>query len=189
MKRAVLGMALVLLLTGCREPAEPVSHVAETELSRLNAELVHTDTDTLELQRNLALWYNVNLLVTHDQEFRDAYDEILFYTDGVMGSLEIPSKQVHLPIYHGTDREKGVGHARDTAFPIGGAGNHPVLMLEEDIGRLDEGEKFVIHILGETLTYQVVAVREKWDTTPVPDTDYCSLILGETYQILGVRSE
>lgn len=192
MKRVIWLLLLVLLLTGCLEPVEtmePVSCVAGAELTRLGKELAKTDMEMLELQENLARWYNVNLLVEHDKEYREKYSEILFYSDGVMGSLEIPSMQVHLPVYHGNSGDRGVGHDPDTAFPIGGIGNHPVLSVEEEIACMEVGEQFLIHILGETLTYQVVAVREDWDTTPVPDMDYCSLILNEEYQILGVRTE
>lgn len=189
MKRVIWWLLLAVLLAGCQQPAEPVSCVAETELERLESELTKETVDMLELQEKLAMWYNLNLLEVHDADFREAYNAILFYTDGVMGSLEIPSQQIHLPIYHGTDAGKGVGHDPETAFPVGGTGNHPVLIMGNDSCRMAVGERFVIHILGQTLTYQVVAVRENWDTTPVTGVDYCSLILGNGYQILAVRTE
>lgn len=42
--------------------------------------------------------------------------------DGVMGSVEIPSIDVYLPIYHGTDSEsleKGAGHLENSSLPVG----------------------------------------------------------------------
>lgn len=57
------------------------------------------------------------------------YREVLRVFD-TMGAVEIPKIGVNLPIYHGTDAqtlEKGVGHLRQTALPIGGAGTHAVL--------------------------------------------------------------
>ena len=50
--------------------------------------------------------------------------------DGVMGSIEIPSIKVYLPIYHGTDStslEKGAGHLENSSFPVGGRGTHAVI--------------------------------------------------------------
>ena len=43
---------------------------------------------------------------------------------GVMGYVEIPSINVSLPIYHGTDNtilQIGVGHIEGTSLPVGGA--------------------------------------------------------------------
>lgn len=60
----------------------------------------------------------------------DGYDDILNFGDGLIGYIDIPKINVKLPIYHGdTDKvlEKGVAHLPNTAFPIGGVGNHSVL--------------------------------------------------------------
>lgn len=188
MKLVIWCAALLFLLAGCQQPEETVSCIAEAELTRLEGELAETDPESLALQKNLAMWYNQNLVEENDPAFRNAYDTILFYSDGVMGSLEIPGRQVHLPIYHGTDRGQGFGHDPGTAFPIGGEGNHPVLVTAEDLS-LESGEEFVIHILGTDLIYQVVAVREDRDIIPVPGVDYCSLLLEENIQILAVRTD
>ena len=59
------------------------------------------------------------------------YEELLCMTeDGVMGTVEIPSIDVSLPIYHGTSEEvlqKGVGHLEGTSLPVGGESTHTVL--------------------------------------------------------------
>lgn len=60
----------------------------------------------------------------------DGYDDILNFGDGLIGYIDISKINVKLPIYHGdTDKvlEKGVAHLPNTAFPIGGIGNHSVL--------------------------------------------------------------
>lgn len=186
MKRVIWCVTLLFLLAGCQKPEETVSCIAQAQLTRLEGELAATDGERLAMQENLAMWYNQNLLEENDPDFREAYDTILFYSDGVMGSLEIPGREIHLPIYHGTAGARGIGHDPATAFPIGGTGNHPVLTIREAVS-LEEGELFVIHIMGRDLTYQVVAVRDAWDTTPVPGVDYCSLIIGEDTQALAVR--
>lgn len=188
MKWVICCVTLLFLLAGCQAPEETVSCIAEAELTRLEGELADSDPESLALQENLAMWYNQNLRLENDPAFREAYNSILFYTDGVMGSLEIPGKEIHLPIYHGTDGEQGFGHDPGTAFPIGGEGNHPVLETSMDIS-LKSGEEFVIHILGRDLTYQIVSVLEGRDITPVPGMDYCSLVTGDGRQILAVRQD
>ena len=186
MKRVIWCAILLFLLVGCQQPEEAVSCVAEAELSRLEGELAGAGEASLALQENLAMWYNQNLREENDPAFREAYGSILFYSDGVMGSLEVPGKAIHLPIYHGLEGKSGFGHDPDTPFPIGQIGSHPVLVTGEAIS-LSPGDTFVIHILEADLTYQVTAVRKERDTTAVPGMDYCSLILENGYQILGIR--
>lgn len=186
MRRVFICLVVLLLLTGCAKQEEVACCIAQAELTMLQSDLQVAGEESLALQANLAMWYNQNLVQENDKDFRSAYNTILFYTDGIMGSLEIPGRQIHLPIYHGTDGEKGIGHDPGTAFPIGGTGNHPVLVTNE-LPVPAPGEIFVIHILGERLTYQVVAVRDVPDTTAVSEVDYCSLILGDGTQVLAVR--
>lgn len=98
----------------------------------------------------------------------DNYEQVLNINgDGVMGYLEIPKIDAYLPIYHGTSDEvlqKGVGHLEATALPIGGTYRHPVLSAHRGLpsselfSRLDEmevGDTFFLHILNETLAYEV----------------------------------
>lgn len=87
--------------------------------------------------------------------------------DGVMGQLIIPSIGVNLPIYHGVSDEallKGVGHLPSTSLPVGGPSTHCVLAghtglpsakILGDIDRLQEGDWFIIRVLGEDHAYRV----------------------------------
>lgn len=99
--------------------------------------------------------------------------------DGVMGYLSIPKIQVKLAIYHGTGEEvlqTGVGHLNGTGLPIGGTGNHCVLAthrglprarLFTDLDQLEPGDRFYIHVLDETLAYevdQILPMVERNDT-------------------------
>lgn len=121
---------------------------------------------------------------------------------GVMGTIEIPKISVDLPIYHGTEPEtleKGVGHIRQTALPVGGKGTHSVLTghtglpnakLFDNLTQLKKGDMFYIHILDRTLCYQVdgIHVVEPNDVKlldPVPGKDYATLITCTPY---GVNS-
>ena len=185
MKWVIWCVIGALVLGGCGAPEEIVPCVAEGELAALEGDMA--GAEGLALQENLALWYNRNLLEENDPDLREAYGTILFFSDGMMGSVEIPGIQLHLPIYHGPAGEKGFGHDPDSAFPIGGTGNHPVLVTEKAL-TLAVGDTFLIHILGRTLTYQVAAIRDDRDTTPAPEADYCSILTSDGTQYLGLRA-
>lgn len=87
--------------------------------------------------------------------------------DGIMGYLSIPKINVKLSIYHGTKDsvlQTGVGHINGTSLPIGGEGTHSVLAahralpsaeLFTNLDQLKEGDVFYIHVLDETLAYEV----------------------------------
>lgn len=87
--------------------------------------------------------------------------------DGIMGYVEIPIISVNLPIYHGTTAqvlEQGIGHLQNTSLPVGGESTHTVLTghtgmagkrLFTDLSLLEVGDVFYLHILGDTLAYQV----------------------------------
>lgn len=132
------------------------------------------------------------------------YEQILNISDGIMGYLKIPRIHVSLPIYHGTGEEilrKGVGHLPESAFPIGGKGNHTVLTghtglpsarLLTDLRDLEEGDCFYISILGDSLCYRVekiqVVLPEKADSLiPVPGEDLCTLVTCTPYGINSHR--
>ncbi len=99
--------------------------------------------------------------------------------DGVMGYLSIPKIHIKLAIYHGTEEEvlqTGIGHMNGTALPIGGEGTHCVLAahrglpsarLFTDIDQLQKGDEFYIHVLNETLAYQVDQVLDMIDKDDV----------------------
>lgn len=91
--------------------------------------------------------------------------------DRVMGSIEIPSIKVYLPIYHGTDStslEKGAGHLENSSFPVGGRGTHAVISAHtglpsakmfDNLTEVKEGDVFYIHVLNQTLAYEVNQIK------------------------------
>ena len=100
------------------------------------------------------------------------YDKILNIDgDGVMGSVEIPSIKVYLPIYHGTDStslEKGAGHLENSSFPVGGKGTHSVISAHtglpsakmfDNLTEVKKGDVFYIHVLNQTLAYEVDQIK------------------------------
>ena len=90
----------------------------------------NTDEQKLEEMRQAAEAYNEKLLSKQDRydmsdSDRAEYESLLDVSGtGVMGYVEIPSINVSLPIYHGTDNtilQIGVGHIEGTSLPVGGA--------------------------------------------------------------------
>ena len=61
----------------------------------------------------------------------ERYNSILNVTgDGQIGTVNIPSIDCHLPIFHGNSKEtltKGAVHMAFTSFPIGGESSHSVI--------------------------------------------------------------
>lgn len=120
--------------------------------------------------------------------------------DGSMGYLEIPSIDVKLMIYHGTTEDvlqKGVGHLQGSSLPVGGTGSHAILSahtglnskkLFTDLGQLEIGDQFYIHVLGEVLAYQVDQIKvvtpdDTEDLKINADQDYVTLVTCTPYGI------
>lgn len=89
----------------------------------------------------------------------------------VMATIKIPSIDVNLPIYHGTDTatlDKGIGHLFGTALPVGGESTHTVLTGHTGLGTatmfdqltsVKMGDVFYIETAGRHLKYQVTDIR------------------------------
>lgn len=87
--------------------------------------------------------------------------------DGVMASLDIPVIHVTLPVYHYTTNDilkKGAGHLFGSSLPVGGKGTHAVISAHRglpsarmftDLNLVKKGDRFYIHVLDETLAYEV----------------------------------
>ena len=112
------------------------------------------------------------------------YDDVLGFINGVIGYIDIPKIKLHLPIYHGSNGEvlsKGVAHLPNTAFPVGGKGNHCVLAAHtgyvgqiffDNIDKLKTGDLMYIKILDYTFAYKVT---EKHIVKP-DDISYCQAV-------------
>ncbi|MEX2803614.1 class C sortase [Streptococcus sp. H31] len=135
------------------------------------------------------------------KEDREQYEkELNFNKNGIMGYINIPKIDIKLSIFHGTDEsvlQTSIGHLEGTSLPIGGTGTHSVLSghrglpsarLFSDLDKLREGDVFTLHILDETLTYEVDQIRvvEPTDLSQLqidPDKDYCTLVTCTPYGI------
>lgn len=122
--------------------------------------------------------------------------------DGMMGIVEIPRIDVKIPIYHTTEEsvlEIGAGHLEGSSLPVGGEGTHAVISahrglpsatLFTDLDKLEEGDHFLLHILDDTLCYEVdqILVVEPEDTQALSVEEGEDLVTLLTCTPYGVNS-
>ena len=123
--------------------------------------------------------------------------------DEMMGSVEIHKINIKIPIYHTTEEEvlnKGAGHLEGSSLPVGGANTHAVISahrglpsasLFTDLDQLKEGDHFLIHVLNETLCYEVdkISVVKPEDTSALAVEDGQDLVTLLTCTPYGVNTE
>ncbi|SCX21423.1 sortase A [Ruminococcaceae bacterium P7] len=111
----------------------------------------------------------------------ESYLRILNVTEnGQIGTIDIPSIDCRLPIFHGSGEDmltKGAVHLAGTAFPIGSDSARSVISAHTAypgkifFDRLTEvkiGDRFSVTVLGDTYYYKVVEIN-----TVLPDeTEY-----------------
>lgn len=104
----------------------------------------------------------------------NGYDDVLNFDDGIIGYIKINKINVNLPIYHGSSDNsdealtKGAIHLPNTAFPIGGMGNHSVISAHtgyptqvffDNLTELENGDIINIYVLDDCLTYKVTDIN------------------------------
>lgn len=174
---AALGLTLYPVISNY------VNHKYASEIFTAYQEVIaQTDNSVLVREREKAIAYNRTLLPStateggYTQEAlqfaSEEYDSILNLAgDGIMGYIEIPKINVHLPIYHGTgdsSLSKGVGHLLGSSLPVGGESTHAILSghsgmasqsMFTDLEQLGIGDIFYLHVLDEILVYQVSEIN------------------------------
>ena len=135
-----------------------------------NQELLEAKEAAIRYNEWLVPVSDTDKLFTNEslEQASEGYEkQLLVGGSSIMAYVEIPSIDVYLPVYHGTDTsvlDMGVGHLMGTSLPIGGASTHAVLTahsgmakqrLFTDLPQVAEGDVFYIHVLTETLAYQV----------------------------------
>lgn len=144
--------------------------------------IAQTDNTVLVREWEKAIAYNQTLIPrtntdgNYTQEAllsaSEEYDSMLNLNgDGIMGYIEIPKINVHLPIYHGTgdsSLSKGVGHLLGSSLPVGGESTHSILSghsgmasqtMFTDLEQLGIGDAFYLYVLDEILAYQVSEIN------------------------------
>lgn len=215
MKRKMgTGILILLFLVGLSLVLYPTvsdwwnSMHQSRAISSYTQALENTDTALYEQIRASAQNYNREL-PREDSRFEMTEEEKKVYMqelnltgNGIMGVLEIPGLDVEMPIYHTTEEsvlQVAVGHIEGSSLPVGGAGTHcalsghrglPSARLFTDLDKMDTGDVFMMHILDETLTYQVdqvliVLPHEVEALAIEEEKDYCTLVTCTPY---GVNS-
>ena len=118
----------------------------------------------------------------------------------MMGYIEIPVIDVHLPIYHYSDEKsllKGCGHIFGSSLPVGGESSHAVITahrglpaaeLFSDLDQVRKGDRFFLKVLDQTLAYEVdrIEVVEPSDTRSLAierGSDYVTLVTCTPYGV------
>jgi sortase A len=180
-----------------------------TRISEYTRVVAQTDTAELEELWDEAGIYNsehtFNRFYELSPEEHAEYDrQLILEGSNVLGTLQIPSIGVALPLYHGADEEvleNGIGHIEGTSLPVGGIGTHTVLSghrglpsakLLTDLDKVDIGDIFILEVLGHTLTYEtdqieVVLPDDVSFLAIDPEMDYCTLVTCTPYGINSHR--
>lgn len=122
--------------------------------------------------------------------------------DGIMGTVEIPKIKIKLPIFHGTEEEvleKAAGHLEGSSLPVGGENTHAVITahrglpsaaLFTDLDKMKKGDHFLIHVLNDTLCYEVdkITVIEPENTEDLLVVEGMDLVTLLTCTPYGVNS-
>lgn len=210
--RLKLGFAALMILSGIGVASYPVisnmvaQRHASTAIQNYDETVHSMDTEKLDAAKEAARRYNQQLGSALDRDAAgEAEDTGTSYVDLIdvgesLGYITIPKIDVNLPIYEGTSDDvllKGVGHLEGSSYPLGGESTHSVLtghrglaeaVLFTDLDKLQEGDKFYLHIMDEVLAYQVDQVKvvlpeETDDLTIVQGQDYCTLVTCTPYAI------
>ena len=169
-------------------------------------QVAQTDNETFDQLRGQARAYNRTLVgkaYRYDmtRQEREEYLGLLNVSEnGIIGYIEIPDIHCELPIYHGTDADAlqiGVGHIEGSSLPVGGESTHcaisghrglPSAKLFSDLDKLTVGDRFILRVLDETLTYEVDQIHtvlpgEMDELEIVEGEDYCTLVTCTPYGI------
>lgn len=169
-------------------------------------QVAQIDNETFDQLREQARAYNRTLVgkaYRYDmtRQEREEYLGLLNVSEnGIIGYIEIPDIHCELPIYHGTDAnalQVGVGHIEGSSLPVGGESTHcaisghrglPSAKLFSDLDKLTVGDRFILRVLDDTLTYEVDQVHtvlpEEMDELEIVEgEDYCTLVTCTPYGI------
>jgi len=171
-------------------------------------QLAEIDDDRYREIWDAARDYNDSLLTREnnyllsDEQWEEYMELLNIGGNAVMGYVEVPKINISLPLYHGTDEAVlavAIGHLDWTSLPVGGESTHcvvsghrglPSAKLFTDLDKVREGDIFLLHVLDETLTYEVDQIRivlpHETDELLIQEgKDLCTLVTCTPY---GVNS-
>lgn len=207
----ILAFFLALLITLYPIISNYVNEKYASEIHTAYEEIIQqADNSTLLEAKKQAIVYNETITPgTAGEAYsqaalmdasEDYESQLNIAGNGTMGYVEIPKISVNLPIYHGTGNdslERGVGHLLGSSLPVGGESTHAILTghsgmatqkMFTDLEQLSVGDVFYLHILDETLAYQVDSIKTvlPYDTSLlgiVSGKDYCTLVTCTPYGV------
>ena len=215
MKNKILPiLASVILIVALGIALYPtVSQWVNELLSESSITQYNESVDTLSVDDKAALLaeaeeYNRGLNEVVSDSFSseafagdERYNSILHITeDGQIGTINIPSIDCRLPIYHGNSEDmltKGAVHLAGTAFPIGGSSTRSVISAHtafpgkiffDRLSEVEIGETFSVTVLGDTFYYKVTEINivlpdEVEYLQPVKDKDLITLVTCTPYAL------
>ncbi|MEE1262583.1 class C sortase [Ruminococcus sp.] len=149
-------------------------HYNESTINEYNRNVNTSSYSEIHAELQMAAQYNKVIATDFFDGGNEEYEKILNdYFDildvdgGIMGTIEIPSIKVKLPVYHGESEDvlkKGAAHLEKTSFPIGGIdtracvsahSGYPSQKFFDDIDELISDDIIYIRILNQKLTYKV----------------------------------
>ena len=169
-------------------------------------QVAQTDNETFDQLRGQARAYNRTLVgkaYRYDMTRQEREEDLGLLNvseNGIIGYIEIPDIHCELPIYHGTDADAlqvGVGHIEGSSLPVGGESTHcaisghrglPSAKLFSDLDKLTVGDRFILRVLDDTLTYEVDQIHtvlpgEMDELEIVEGEDYCTLVTCTPYGV------
>ncbi|EGL35817.1 sortase family protein [Parvimonas sp. oral taxon 110 str. F0139] len=177
-------------------------------ISTFDSEKEKLSKEEVKRRMELAKAYNSTL---HNEVTKDPYSDEkkkegkaeyarMIEIHEYIGHVQIPTIDVDVPIYAGTDEEvlqKGAGHLEGTSLPIGGINTHtvitahsglPTATLFTNLSKLQIGDKFYIHNFAETLAYQIDQIKvvepSTFDDLLISEgKDYATLLTCTPYMI------
>lgn len=217
-----LVLIVLLIIVGFSSALYPIvsnwqnQRLQERMIKTYEETTSNIDTTKLEEEKSKARDYN-RKLYENGVVLSDPFDEKRYIADaqtylelldlsgdGVMCYIEIPKISLTLPVYHTTDADvlqQGIGHLEGSSLPVGGETTHSVLSghrglpsakLFTDLDQMQEGDRFYIHMLNETLAYEVdnITVCEPDDVSELKikkGEDYVTLVTCTPYSINSHR--
>lgn len=178
---------------------------AQKEVKQYERVLESKEKDFSELWK-AAEEYNKGLLtrpcaLTSAKEEAEKVKDLLNpLGNGMMGYITIPTINVKLPVYQGTEEKElqsGAGYWLGSSLPTGGKGTHCIITAHTglvkakmftDVDKLVKGDTFTLSILDRELTYEVdsilVTKPEEMEALLIdPNEDYVTLYTCTPYGI------
>ena len=161
----------------------------------------HMDTTEIENRFKQAKIYNADLA---SGIYNDGYERALCSVDDLICFVEVPSVNIYLPVYYGTQEynlQRGAAWLENTSLPVEGQNVHSVISghtglpnaeLFTKLDQVQKGETFYLHVLNKVLAYKVdeifiVYPNQSSYLNIVPDKDYCTLLTCTPYGINDKR--